>query len=87
MLAGDNLYGKLLFTWLSLVMSSLMVSSLCCPFSHEISWMRSGTELSQFLRICLLFLYINSCIFYANSEDSVQTQHFVPLIWEYIVCL
>ena len=24
---------------------------LCCPFSHEMSWMRSGTELSRFLRI------------------------------------
>ena len=22
---------------------------LCCPFSHEKSWMNSGTELSQFL--------------------------------------
>ena len=31
-LAGDHLYGKLLFTWLSLVMS-MMVSFLCCPFS------------------------------------------------------
>ena len=34
---------------LSLVMF-LVVSFLCCPFSHEMSWMRSGTELSQFLR-------------------------------------
>ena len=49
-LAGDHLYGKRLFTWLSLV-TSLMVSILCCPFSHEMSWVRSGTELSQFLRI------------------------------------
>ena len=39
-LAGDYLYGKLLFTWLSLVMS-MMVSFLFCPFSHEVSWMRS----------------------------------------------
>ena len=23
---------------------------LCCPFSHEMSWMRSGTETSQFQR-------------------------------------
>ena len=30
-LAGDHLYGKLLFTWLSLVMY-MMVSFLCCPF-------------------------------------------------------
>ena len=23
---------------------------LCCPFSHEMSWMRSGTELGWFPR-------------------------------------
>ena len=51
-LAGDHLSGKWLFTWLSLVMS-LLVSYLWCPFPHEMSWMRSGTELSQFLRIFL----------------------------------
>ena len=26
---------------------------LCCPFSHEMSWMRSWTYLSQFLRVSL----------------------------------
>ena len=26
---------------------------LCCPFSHEMSWMRSWTSLSQFLRVFL----------------------------------
>ena len=26
---------------------------LCCPFSHEMSWMRTGTKLSQFLRVFL----------------------------------
>ena len=45
-LAGDHLYGKLLFTLLSLVMS-LTVSFLCSPFFHEMS----RTELSLFLRI------------------------------------
>ena len=49
--AGDHLYEKLLFTWLSLVMS-LMVS-FCAVLSHEMSWMRSRTELSQFLRVFL----------------------------------
>ena len=34
-LTGDHRYGKLLFSWLSLVMS-LMVF-LCCLFSHEVS--------------------------------------------------
>ena len=29
---------------------------LCCPFSHEMSWMRSGTYLSQFLRVFLPIL-------------------------------
>ena len=26
---------------------------LCCPFSHDISWMRSSTKLSHFLRVFL----------------------------------
>ena len=30
-----------------------MVSSLCCPFFHGVSWMRSWTKLSQFLRVFL----------------------------------
>ena len=54
-LAGDHLYGKLLFIWLSLVMFHLAVIGdiydgvfSCCPFSHEMSWMRSWTSLSQF---------------------------------------
>ena len=37
-LAGDHLYGKLLFIWLALVMS-MMVSFLLGPFSYEMSWM------------------------------------------------
>ena len=41
-LAGDHLYGKYLFTWLSLVMA-LMASLSAVLFSHEMSWMRSGT--------------------------------------------
>ena len=49
-LAVDHLYGKWLFTWLVVVMS-MMVSYFVLPFSHEMSWIRSGTELSQFLRI------------------------------------
>ena len=48
-LAGDHQYGKLLFTWLSLVMS-LMVS-FCAAM--RCLGMRSGTELSQFLRVFL----------------------------------
>ena len=51
-LAGDHLCGRWLFPWLSLTMY-LMVPSLCCPFSHEMSGIRSGAKLSQFLRIFL----------------------------------
>ena len=51
-LAGDKLYGKWLLTWLSLVMS-LMVSYFVPSFPHEMSWVRYGIELSQFLRIFL----------------------------------
>ena len=49
-LAGDHLCGKWLFTWLSLV-KSLMVCYFVLSFSHKMSWMRSGTDLSPFLRI------------------------------------
>ena len=28
-------------------------TSLFCPFSHEMSWMRSGTKLGRFLRVFL----------------------------------
>ena len=54
-LAGDHQYGKLLFTWLSLVIS-LMVS-FCAVFFHDMSWMKSGTELSLFLRVFLPTIY------------------------------
>ena len=65
----DYLYGKWLINWLSLVMSLMLsyfvVSSfprydliLWCPISLEMSWIRSGTEVSQFLRIFLLTLDI-----------------------------
>ena len=58
-LAGGHLYGKWLFTWLSLVMS-LMVSYFVLSVSPEMSWMRSGTELRPFLRIFLPTLGVNT---------------------------
>ena len=51
-LASYHLYGKWLFTWLSLVMS-LMASYFMLSFFEGMSWLRSGTELSRFLRIFL----------------------------------
>ena len=40
--SGGNLYGKLLFTGLSLVMS-MMMSFCAVLLSNEMSWMRSET--------------------------------------------
>ena len=40
-LAGDHLYGKKLYNWLSLVMS-LMASFCAVLFFQEMSWMISG---------------------------------------------
>ena len=61
-LASDHQYGKLLFTWLSLVMSLIVYFVLY--FSHEMSYTRSGTELSQFLIVFLpalrLFFYVKT---------------------------
>ena len=50
-LAGDLLYGKLLFTWLSLVMTWWCLFVL--SFFHEMSWMMSGRDLGQFLGVFL----------------------------------
>ena len=58
-LAGDHLYGEWMFTWLSLVMSLMMSYFVLFFFPLEMSWMRSGTELNQFLRISLPTFSIN----------------------------
>ena len=52
-LAGDHLHGKWLFTWLSLVMSLMVSYFVLSLSSQQMSWMGSGTELSQFLRLLL----------------------------------
>ena len=50
-LSDDHLYGKCFF-YLAVACDAFDdFFILCCPFSHEMSWMRSGTELSHFLRI------------------------------------
>ena len=49
----DGTKGKADSSYNSSIVMSLIVSYLCCPLSHEMSWMRSGTESSQFLRIFL----------------------------------
>ena len=41
-------------------------------FPHEMSWMRFGTELSQFLRFSYLLLYI--------SEQPILSFSFLPTI-------
>ena len=75
-LAGDHQYGKMRFTWLSLVMS-LVVSFLVLSLSHEMSWMRSGTELRQFLRIFLPTLYPRffSCIYDSSFGNDTVIKH------------
>ena len=52
MIAGNHLYGKWIFIWLSPIMS-LMVPYFVLSFSLEMSWMRSGIVLSPFRRIFL----------------------------------
>ena len=47
-LAGDHLYGKLLFTWLSLVMS-LMVSFCVVPSSTRCPGLDQGLNWVSFL--------------------------------------
>ena len=46
---------------------------LCCPFLYEMSWMRSGTELSQFPRIFLpAFTLHTATIGYDKSSIHFQ---------------
>ena len=46
-LAGDHLYGQKA-VHLAIAGDVFDGVFLCCPFSQETSWMRSGTKLSQF---------------------------------------
>ena len=67
-LAGNYLYGKWLFTWLLLTNNDFDG----VLFSHEMSLMRSGTELSQFLRAfptysCLNTFVMNDSHIYVRS--------------------
>ena len=52
-LAGNHQYTKLLFAWLLLMIGVFDGVSFVLSFSHEMSWIRSGTKLSQFLRVFL----------------------------------
>ena len=71
-LAGDHLYGKRLFTWLSLVMS--------LPFTHEMSWMRSGTKLSQFLRIFFyLPFHMKACKRMGMKIRTIELSHMTKM--------
>ena len=58
-IAGDHLYLKMA-VHLTVAGDVFDGLGLWCPFSHELSWMRSETELSQFRRIfafCYLLLH------------------------------
>ena len=57
-LAGGHLYGKQLFTWLSLMVS--LMASFVLSFFRWMPWMRSGTLLSQYLRDFLPTLQCSS---------------------------
>ena len=57
-LAGDHLYGKIA-VHLAFAGDVFDGVFLCCLLSHDMSWMRSGTELSQFLRGFLPTLHQN----------------------------
>ena len=66
-LAGDHLYGKWLFAWLSLVVS-MIVPYFVLSFSHEMSSKRSNVELSPSLKIFLPTLSYNSNILYLSQK-------------------
>ena len=44
---------------------------LFCAVSPEMSWMRSGTELSQLLKISYLLNTLNSCLQFCNQIELI----------------
>ena len=54
---------------------------LCCPFSHEMSWIRSGTELSQFLRV-FLPTRVKWAISSSNSRSAEKLKGLVRTVTE-----
>ena len=79
-LAGVNLYKKLLFTWLSLVMALMASYFVLSFFPHEMSWMRSRIELSQLLRLFLLtFNKAQQQLLLYNKSNLVVTPQTHPL--------
>ena len=87
-LAGDHLYGKSLCTWLSLLMSFMVSYFVIFFFPHEMSWMRSGTELGQFLRpflpalssITIFFIMPPSLMYVLvkTKRDCLQSIGYLP---------
>ena len=67
-LAGDPLYWKLLFTWLSLV-TSLVVSCFVQSFSPRNVLDEIWTKLSQFLRI--FPTYSDYTVYTKNNFDTL----------------
>ena len=51
-------------------------------FTHEMSWIRSGTELSQFLRICPTYSYIAKSKFSASFCVTVELQ-WLKHLWDH----
>ena len=58
-LADDHLYWQMA-VHLAVAGDAFDGIFLCYPYSHEMSWMRSGTQWSQFLKLfptCFYFCY------------------------------
>ena len=72
-LAGDHLYGEIA-VHLAVACDVFIDVSLCCPFSHEMSWINSGTLLGRFLRV-FLPTFIYKFIKYLNL--------YFLLVWEH----
>ena len=54
---------------------------LCCPFSNEMYYMRSGTESSQFLRVFLPTLDCRMLLQKLENLSSILIQnHFLILL-------
>ena len=64
-------------------MMSLVVSYFVPSFSHEMSWMRSGTESSQFLRIILptLIPLVNFLLIFPGDKSFVVPRRYLIFVF------
>ena len=59
---------------LAVACDAFMDVSLCCPFSHEMSWIRYGAQLGRFLRVFLLTFLLHKALHHHHTRRPDITE-------------